>query len=168
MAWFQPSGLAFSTSLTSRRSAIGLIVGGGIGSPRGWPLEGGGRPRPTRPYEEEKKRRPGTRPGLLSTTLLAELPASDSRSQRKGMSVALERAPLRRSRRANEAVGSTTRLIQLGLTSFATRAVNSGAGGRPRRPATSLGASIDSAAMAPRYVAVCGQGAPDPEHERNA
>src|SRR5439155_1400603 len=36
------------------------------------------------------------------------------------------------------------------------------------RPATSLEASIDSPAMAPRYVAVCGQGAPDPEHERNA
>jgi uncharacterized protein (TIGR00725 family) len=84
------------------------------------------------------------------------------------MSVALERAPLRRSRRANEAVGSTTRLIQLGLTSFATRAVNSGAGRRIRRPATSLEASIDSPAMAPRYVAVCGQGAPDPEHEKNA
>src|SRR5919198_2405636 len=45
------------------------------------------------------------------------------------MSVALERAPLRRSRRANEAVGSTTRLIQLGLTSFASRAVDSGVGG---------------------------------------
>ena len=84
------------------------------------------------------------------------------------MSVALESSPLRRSRRANEAVGSTTRLIQLGLTSFATRAVNSGGGGRARASAASLEASIDSPAMAPRYVAVCGQGAPDPEHEKNA
>src|SRR5438132_9101223 len=59
MAWFQPSGLAFSTSLTSRRSAIGLIVGGGIGSPRGWPLEGGGKPRPHKALRRRKKAEAG-------------------------------------------------------------------------------------------------------------
>jgi hypothetical protein len=59
--------------------------------------------------------------------LLAELPASDSGSQSENVGRVLEDSPLKHFRRANEAVGSTTTVIQQHLTSFASRAVNFGA-----------------------------------------
>jgi hypothetical protein len=52
--------------------------------------------------------------------LLAELPASDSGSQSENVESVLEDTPLKHSRRANEAVGSTTTVIQQHLTSFAS------------------------------------------------
>ena len=54
--------------------------------------------------------------------LLAELPASDSgRAELGNVGSALEKDSLKHFRRANEAVGSTTTVIQQHLTSSALR-----------------------------------------------
>src|SRR5437016_14075076 len=71
----------------------------------------------------EKRKRPGE-PDLFSASFrrsasFAEFPASDSGSQRQNVGRVLEDTPLEHSRRANEAVGSTTTVIQQHLTSFA-------------------------------------------------
>jgi hypothetical protein len=79
--------------------------------------------------------------------LLAELPASDSGSQIRKVGSVLEDSPLKHSRRANEALGSTTTVIQQHLTSFASQAVD-------------FGPSIHSPPMPPRYVAACGDSVP--------
>ena len=72
-----------------------------------------------------QKRRPA-RDRLGPVRLLAELPASDSGSQSEKVGSVLEDSPLKHSRRANEAVGSTTTVIQQHLTSFASQAVDFG------------------------------------------